>query len=65
MKVHVVEDKELVTMIRAALKENDGYCPCIYNSKGKSEYKCMCQDFLNNVPVGNACHCGLYIKDEM
>ena len=65
MKVHVTEDKELVTIVRAALKENDGPGPCIHNSKGKPEYKCICQDFLNNVPVGATCHCGLYVKDEM
>ena len=65
MKVHITEDKELVLAVREALKENDGYCPCIHQSKGKSEYKCMCQDFLTNVKVGDACHCGLYIKDEM
>lgn len=65
MKVHITEDKELATTIRIALKENDGYCPCIYQSKNKPEYKCMCQDFLTNVKVGETCHCGLYIKDEM
>ncbi len=65
MKVRVTEDKELAATIREALKENDGYCPCIYQSKGKPEYKCMCYDFLNNVKAGEPCHCGLYIKDEM
>ena len=65
MKIHITEDKELVNTIRAALRKNDGYCPCIYQSKGKSEYKCMCQDFINNIKVGETCHCGLYIKDEM
>lgn len=65
MKVHITEDKELAATIRSALKENEGYCPCIYQSQGKSEYKCMCQDFLTNVKVGETCHCGLYIKDEM
>lgn len=65
MKVHINPNKEIVEMIRQGLKENDGYCPCIYQSKGKSEYKCMCYDFLNNVQVGETCHCGLYIKDEM
>ena len=65
MKVHITEDKALVNTIRTALRENDGYCPCIYQSKGKSEYKCMCQDFLNNVKVGETCHCGLNIKDEI
>ena len=64
MKVHITNDKELATTIRAALKENEGYCPCIYQSKGKPEYKCMCKDFLENVKTGEACHCGLYIKDE-
>ena len=65
MKVHVTEDEELKQYIRAGLKDNDGYCPCILNSKGKPEYKCMCKDFIENVQVGQFCHCGLYIKDEM
>lgn len=65
MKVHLNPDKEVVEMIRQGLKENGGYCPCIYQSKGKPEYKCMCEDFLSNVKVGETCHCGLYIKDEI
>ena len=65
MKVHVTDNEELRNYIRAALKENDGYCPCVIDSKGKPEYKCMCKDFLNNVKQGETCHCGLYIKDEM
>ena len=65
MKVHLNPDKEVVEMIRQGLKKNDGYCPCIYQSKGKPEYKCMCYEFLNNTQVGETCHCGLYIKDEM
>ena len=64
MKVHVTNDIELRNTIREGLINNDGYCPCILKSKGKPEYKCMCQDFLNNTPVGQSCHCGLYIKDE-
>ena len=65
MKVHITEDKEVAATIRCALKDNDGYWPCVYQSKGKPEYKCMCKDFLENVKVGEACHCGLYIKDEL
>ena len=65
MKIHVNTDKELVQTIREGLRKNDGYCPCVINSKGKPEYKCMCKDFLNNVKQGETCHCGLYIKDEM
>lgn len=65
MKVHVVPDKEHVMTIRKALRDNDGYCPCIYQSKGKVEYLCPCEDFRTKTPVGKKCHCGLYIKDEM
>lgn len=64
MRVHVTDDLKLKSKVQQALKKNDGYCPCILNSKGKEEYKCMCQDFINNVKAGNSCHCGLYIKDE-
>lgn len=64
MKAHVTPDKELAAAIRAGLRENDNYCPCIANSKGHDEYKCPCQDFREEVQAGHACHCGLYIKDE-
>lgn len=64
MKAHITKDKELKEIIRNGLKENDGFCPCVMNSKGKEEYRCVCKDFRENVPIGEACHCGLYIKDE-
>lgn len=62
MKVKQVEDKEQVNFIRAKLKENEGYCPCVINSIGKEEYKCPCKDFRENTPKGDICHCGLYMK---
>lgn len=65
MKIHINPDKEIVETIRQGLKDNEGYCPCIFESKGKPEYKCMCKDFLENVKIGETCHCGLYIKDEL
>lgn len=65
MKVHVSEDKELVAMVREGLVRTSGYCPCVKDSIGKDEYKCLCKDFRENIPVGERCHCGLYIKDEM
>jgi ferredoxin-thioredoxin reductase catalytic subunit len=65
MKIHVTDNNELKNLIRQGLKNNDGYCPCIMNSRGKEEYKCMCEDFRINTPVGQSCHCELYIKDEM
>ena len=64
MTAHVTTNEELKNQIRDALEKNDWYCPSVDNSKGKPEYKCMCQDFINNTPVGESCHCGLYIKDE-
>ena len=65
MKMHVVDDKELVNTVRVALRENDGYCPCVWQSRGKPEYLCVCEDFRENKKVGERCHCGIYIKDEL
>ena len=65
MRIHINEDKEIVAAIRAGLRENDGYCPCVLNSKGNEDYKCICKEMREQVPVGQTCHCGLYIKDEM
>lgn len=65
MKAHLNSNTEIVEIVRQGLQENDGYCPCIYQSKGKPEYKCPCEDFRRNVIVGQLCHCGLYIKDVM
>ena len=35
------KDKELVAKIRAALKENDGYCPCRFDKT--PDTLCMCK----------------------
>ncbi len=64
MKKHFTDDIEIKEMVLDGLKKNGGYCPCILDSKGKTEYKCPCQDFRENVPAGKTCHCGLYVKDE-
>lgn len=64
MRIHVNEDKELVDTIRKGLKENEGYCPCVFESRGKDKYRCLCEEFRLHTPVGGMCHCGLYIKDE-
>ncbi len=65
MRLHVNTDKELVQAIREGLRENDGYCPCVLNSKGNEDYRCICKEMREQVPVGQTCHCGLYVKDEM
>jgi hypothetical protein len=54
-------DEALVKEIRAALKANEGYCPCEFV---KNEYtKCMCAEFRSQIERGvpGMCSCGLYI----
>ena len=60
MKAVLNTDIDLVEEIKQALKANQGYCPCVIEHT--PETKCMCKDFKENVPVGETCHCGLYIK---
>lgn len=58
MGIKVSEDKELVTNIRAKLKENGGFCPC--RLEQNEDTKCPCKEFREQ--EGGKCHCGLYIK---
>ena len=62
MKKNFTDDLELRNIILQGLKDNQGYCPCIYESLGKEEYKCPCKDFKENIKSGETCYCGLYIK---
>lgn len=64
MKIRLNEDKAIVDAVRAALIENDGYCPCLINSKLRQnpDEKCPCKAFIN-APTSGYCHCGLYYKD--
>ena len=63
MKCKVSDDEQQVNDIRQALKENNGYCPC--KMKKTSDTKCPCKEFRTETPVGDPCHCGLYIKTEL
>ena len=45
--------------IAAAVKENDGYCPCTRTKT--PDTKCMCKEFRELKETG-ICHCGLYKK---
>ena len=51
-------DNEIVKMVREALKENDGYCPCKITHI--EDNKCMCKEFREQ----GICHCGLYIIED-
>ena len=45
--------------IAAAVKANDGYCPCMRTKT--PDTKCMCKEFREQTESG-VCHCGLYKK---
>lgn len=62
MRYKIIDDMVYVEKIRQSLNLNGGYCPCVRDSKGKEEYLCVCKDFRENVPVGEKCHCGIYVK---
>ena len=62
MKIVATNDKELEKTIRAAIKANNGHCPC--RIKKSEDTKCMCKEFLDRDTLG-ACHCGLYVKVEL
>lgn len=60
LKVIINSNRELVSEIRAKLRENDNYCPCaIYKTP---EYKCMCAEFREKIEKREPgeCGCGLY-----
>ena len=51
-------DKEYVENILKAIKENDGYCPCVI--KKNEDTLCPCKEFRDN----KICHCKLYIEEN-
>lgn len=60
MTIKTTSDKEHAATIRAALKANDNYCPCVVDKT--PDTKCMCKEF-RDMEEGT-CHCGLYIKTK-
>lgn len=61
MKVVINKDEKRVAMIREALRNNQGYCPCSLIKSDDTE--CMCKEFREQDTPG-LCHCGLYEKVE-
>ena len=61
MKLKIIPnpDKEEYDEITQAVKDNDGYCPCL--TTRNSDTKCMCKVFREQTTEG-FCHCGRYIK---
>ena len=59
MRIYVTKDKKQAAEIRQAIRDNDGYCPCVLIKS--PETKCMCKEFKEQTTPGY-CHCGLYYK---
>ena len=64
MKITTNPDKEIVSEVRAKLKENDGFCPC--RLEKTEDTKCMCKEFRDMIDRGETgeCHCGLFVIVE-
>ena len=43
MEIHLTNNKAHEEKVRAALKKNDGYCPCAIEKT--PETKCICKNF--------------------
>lgn len=54
VKINKIGGPEIV----AAVKANDGYCPCA--AARTADTKCMCKAFREQEE--GICHCGLYEK---
>lgn len=61
MKLKIISnpDKEEYDEITQAVKDNDGYCPCL--TVRNANTKCMCKTFREQTTEG-FCHCGRYKK---
>lgn len=65
MKIILNPDENIVKSIKEGLKRTGGYCPC--RLKRTEEYKCMCQEFkdqINDPNFEGYCHCLLYYKSK-
>lgn len=64
MRIILNPDKEHVEKMRAALKKNEGFCPCLFEKS--EDTKCRCKEFREQVEnkIPGACHCGLWIAVE-
>ena len=65
MKVRKNADSKFVAEIQAAIKANDGYCPCRVIKT--PDTKCMCKEFRDQIEdpeFEGYCHCELYYKSK-
>lgn len=54
-------DKKKYDEVTEAVKQNDGYCPCLIERS--EDTKCMCKEFREQATEG-LCRCGRFMKVE-
>ena len=59
LKIVKNPDDSVYQEITQAVKDNDGYCPCMVNKT--ADTKCPCKEFREQDFEGE-CHCGRYLK---
>lgn len=52
-------NEEIYESVTKAVKENEGFCPCMITKN--SDTKCPCKEFREQTTEGE-CHCGRYVK---
>lgn len=54
---------EVYNKVTLAVKNNDGYCPCLLEKN--EDTKCVCTEFLTKVRNGEKgfCRCGRFVND--
>ena len=62
LKIIKNPDETIYNSVTKAVKNNDGYCPCIICKS--SDTKCPCKTFREQTTEGE-CHCGRYIKIDV
>ena len=59
LKIIKNPDDNVYQEITQAVKDNDGYCPCMISKS--DDTKCPCKEFREQDFEGE-CHCGRYVK---
>lgn len=59
MKIIKNPDLDIYNKVTKAVKDNDGYCPCMLVKN--TDTKCICKAFIEQKELGE-CHCGRYVK---
>lgn len=59
LKIIQNPNKEVYEKVTQAVKDNNGFCPCLIEQSENT--KCVCKDFEEQDFEGE-CHCGRFVK---